>query len=59
MTETEYAVRLADGDMVVRPSREEAELTVRSITARGGSAVLLTRQVTRSEWAEAEPEEEL
>ena len=53
MTEIEYAVRLEDGDMVVRPSREEAETTVRSIRARGGTAVLLSRTVVRSDWAEA------
>lgn len=55
--EIEYAVRLEDGDMVVRPSRERAEATVRSIRARGGTAVLVSRTVVRSDWAEPDADD--
>lgn len=57
-TVTEYAVRREYGEIIPRPSRVAAQATVDGITSRGGAAVLITRQVTRTDWAEPEPEEE-
>lgn len=50
--EVEYAVRLEDGRVWPRRTREGAEVSIRSITSRGGPAVLLSRTVVRSEWTE-------
>lgn len=56
-TVTEYAVRLEYGQIWPRPSREAAETSIRGVLSRGGTAVLVTRQVTRTDWAE--PDETL
>lgn len=55
-TVTEYAVRGEYGEIIPRPSRVAAQATVDGITSRGGAAVLVTRQVTWTEWAEAAKE---
>lgn len=57
MTETEYAVRAEGGVIIPRPSQAAAQQTVDGITSRGGTAVLVTRQVTWTDWAEAAEEE--
>lgn len=57
MTETEYGARFEDGTIMLRPSREMAMNTVRAIIGRGGNGALVTRQVTRTDWAE--PDEAL
>lgn len=53
-TWTEWGARLEDGLTTVRPSREAAELTVRSIRGRHGAATLVQRQHTVTDWTETE-----
>jgi hypothetical protein len=50
--EVEYAVRLEHGEIMPRPSLALAQSSVAGITSRGGTAVLLSRTVVRSEWTE-------
>jgi hypothetical protein len=53
--EVEYAVRLEHGEVMPRPSLALALSSVDGIRERGGVAVLLSRTVVRSEWAEVAP----
>lgn len=54
--ETEYAVRAEHGVIIPRPSLEYAQNTVTALEMRGGTAVLLSRTVVRSEWTEVDAE---
>jgi hypothetical protein len=53
-TRTEIGVRLEDGTVWPRDDRDAADLSARSITARGGHGQLVTRQVITTSWTEAE-----
>lgn len=55
-TGVEYAVRTEHGEIIERASLELAELTIRGITSRGGTATLMSRQVLRTEWEEDDSE---
>lgn len=52
-TTTEYAVRFEPGEIVGRPSREFAVNTIRAVQSRGGTAALMVRQITTTDWTEA------
>lgn len=52
-TTTEFGVRFEDGLVWPRDNRAAAELSVRSIQGRRGTATLVTRQVTVTDWTEA------
>jgi hypothetical protein len=54
--EVEYAVRLPWSELMPRPSLAVAQGSLEAIRARGGTAVLLSRTVERSEWVEVEAE---
>jgi hypothetical protein len=51
-TRTEYGIRFEDGIVWPRPDRDAAELSVRSIQGRHGTASVVTRQVTATPWTE-------
>ena len=50
--EVEYAVRAEHGEIIPRPSLAAAQRTVDGIRGHGGVAVLVSRTVQRSDWAE-------
>lgn len=52
-TRTEFGVRFEDGIVWPRDDRAAAELSVRSIQGRHGTATLVQRQVVTTEWTEA------
>jgi hypothetical protein len=51
-SEMEYAVLLEGGEVMQRPSLDLALSSVTGIRSLGGAAVLLSRTVVRSDWAE-------
>lgn len=51
----EYAVGAEHGEIIPRPTQAAAQQTVDGIRAHGGTAVLLSRTVVRSDWVEVEP----
>ena len=54
---TEFGVRCEDGMILPRPDRPAAVRTRDGITDRGGTAALVSRRVTRTEWADDDTEE--
>lgn len=57
-TRSEFGVRVEDGLVIERRNRDAAETTARSIRHRGGTATLVTRQVTVTDWTEAEVQQD-
>lgn len=51
-TRTEFGVRFEDGVVWPRDDRAAAELSVRSIQGRHGTATLVQRQVTVTDWTD-------
>jgi hypothetical protein len=56
-TLTEWAVRFDDGMIWERPNQHAAQTSARGVTARGGQATVMSRQVTRTAWTEEPPQE--
>lgn len=50
--EIEFAVRMEHGEVVPRPTLDLAQRTASGVRSRGGTAVLISRIVVRSDWAE-------
>lgn len=53
---TEYGARFEGGEVMLRPDREFAMNTVRAVRHRGGTSALMVRQITTTNWTEAEEE---
>lgn len=53
-TRTEFGARFEGGEVMLRPDREFAMNTVRAVRHRGGTSALMARQITTTNWTEAE-----